>query len=110
MEITNEAYEALIQYFEGLTHTGYRSYNEVYQLLASLFIEEILCGPMSEFITEEDYKAIVNAMYCLYGSCLLPYPSYLEGMAKINKKVMDSYRITETNILRNSYNHLRTLA
>lgn len=107
MEISKEAYEALIKYFNGLTHTGYRPYGEVYQLLALLFIEEILYGEMSMYITEEDYKAITDAMYCLYGSCLLPYPSYLEGRATIRNNVLDKYRTTETEILRNSNNHLR---
>lgn len=111
MEVTNEAYEALIKYFESLTHIGYKSYSEVYQLLSFLFIEEILCGPMAEFITDNDYKDITNAVYCLYGSnCMISYPSYLEGRTRINTKVLDSYRITETDILRNSDSHLRTLA
>lgn len=111
MGITNEAYNALIKYFESLTYIGYKSYSEVYQLLALLFIEEILEGPMSEFITDNDYKAITDAMYCLYGSnCMIPFPSYLEGRSTINTKVKDSFRITETEILRESYNHLRTLA
>lgn len=110
MEVTNEAYEALINYFKGLTHTGYRSYKEVYQLLIFLFIEEILYGPMSEFITDNDYKDMVDAMYCLYGTCLIPYPTYLKGRGTINTKVYSKYRITETDILRGIDKSLRTLA
>lgn len=112
MEVSNEAYVALINYFKGLKHLGYRSYKEVYQLLALLFIEEILYGPMSEFITDSDYKSIVDAMYCLYGTCLIPYPSYLKGREGINKKTLDSFtfRITETDILRGIEESLRTLA
>lgn len=107
MEITNDAYESLIDYFKGLSHTGYKSYNEVYQLLAMLFMEEILYGPLSWYVTDSDYKSITNAMYCLYGSCLMPYPTYLKGMEKLNRKVIDNYRITEEEILRSSDNSLR---
>lgn len=110
MEITNEAYDSIVRYFEGLSHLGYKSYNEVYHLLGMLFIEEILTGPMSEFVTDTDYKLINNAMYCLYGSCLIPYPAYLEGKSALNKRVMDSYRVTENEILRSSEDHLRVLA
>lgn len=109
MEISNFTYDAVKGYFEGLTHTGYRSYNEVAQLLALLFIEEILYGPMSEYITDNDYKMLNNSLYCLYGSCLISYPLYLEGKSTLNKKVTDSYRITETGILRSSESHLRSL-
>lgn len=110
MEISNFTYEAVIKYFEGLTHTGYRSYDEVGQLLALLFIEEILYGPMSEYVTDNDYKMLNNALYCLYGSCLIPYPVYLEGKGTFNRKVMDSYRITESEILRGYEDHLRVLS
>lgn len=110
MEIINEAYSALMQYFNGLSYTGYRSYNEVSQLLALLFIEDLLYGPLSDFITDEDYKAINNAMYCLYGSCLIPYPTYLEGQSAITSKVFGEYRITETEVLRGIDSQLRSIS
>lgn len=80
MELTNETYDALNRYFSALTHTGYKSYNEVYNLIALVFIEEMLCGPMSEFITEEDYKLITNGVNCLYGSCMIPFSIYKKGV------------------------------
>ena len=81
MEFTHETSEALDRYFSALSHTGYKSYNQVYNLLAMTFIEEMLCGPMSEFITEEDYKIIYNGVTCIYGSCMIPFPSYKKGLA-----------------------------
>lgn len=109
MEITNEAYEAVVKYFEGLTHTGYKAYGDVNKLLAFLFIEEILYGDMSCMVTDNDYKAIVDAVYCLYGTCMLPYPSYLKGKETINNRTPSSFRITESNILRSIDSNLRTV-
>lgn len=100
MDITNDVYNSISHYFETLRHTGYKPYSEVYNLLAYMFIEEILTGPMSFFITEEDYNIINKALYCLYGSCLIPYPTYLKGIEAIRKNASYRYRITEDSILR----------
>lgn len=110
MEISNEAYVALERYFNALSHIGYKSQEETEHLLIFLFIEEILTGPMSVFVTEQDYNAINNVLYCMYGSCTIPYPSYLRGMNEAYKKVNDRYRITESGILRSSYDLLRILS
>lgn len=75
MEFPNEVSSALNRYFSTLSHTGYKSYSEVNKLLVLIFIEELLCGSMSEFITEEDYKLIYLSITCLNGSCMIPYPS-----------------------------------
>lgn len=85
MEFTLETYNSLGRYFSTLSYTGYKSYNKVYSLLIMIFIEELLCGPMSEFITEEDYSTISNGVNCLYGDCMIPYPTYKEGL---NDKVI----------------------
>ncbi len=81
MELTNETYDALNRYFSVLSHVGYKSYNGVYKLIALIFIEEMLCSPMSEFITEEDYKLITNSVNCLYGSCMIPFSIYKKGIS-----------------------------
>lgn len=80
MEFTHEVYNSVDRYFSVLTHSGYKSYAEVYNLIILTFIEEMLCGPMSEFITEEDYKYITGSLQCLYGSCMIPFPDYKKGM------------------------------
>lgn len=81
MELTNEVYDSLRRYFSALTHFGYKSYSQVNSLLIFIFIEELLCGPMAEYVTEEDYKYISDSLYCLYGkSCLIPYPSYKKSI------------------------------
>lgn len=75
MVLHNKTYDALNNYFSLLSHTGYKSYNEVYKLLVLSFIEEMISGDMKEYITEEDYKYISSMMECLYGSCMIPYPN-----------------------------------
>lgn len=80
MEFPNEVSSALNRYFSILSHTGYKSYNEVDKLLVLIFMEELLYGSMSEFITEEDYKAIYSSITCLSGSCMIPYPSGNKGV------------------------------
>lgn len=110
MEISREAFEALKSYFNCLAHVGYKPYIEVEQLLVLLFIEEILTGPMSIMVTEDDYNDINNALYCLYGSCMIPYPAYLKSMAELNMRVIDRYRLTESGSLRTSSELFRTLS
>lgn len=99
-EFTNEVYEALNRYFCTLTKTGYKSYTEVNQLLILTFMEELLYGPLSAYITEDDYKIITNSLDCLYGSCMIPYPVYKESFSNVVPKLPDKYRITENDILR----------
>lgn len=75
MVLHNKTYDALNNYFSLLSHTGYKSYSEVYKLLVLSFIEEMISGDMKEYITEEDYKYISSTIECLYGSCMIPYPN-----------------------------------
>ena len=101
MELSNEALESVCRYFNTLTHLGYKKYSDVYRLLIFLYFEELLESPMSMFVTEDDYRTITNAMYCLYGSsCLLPYPDYKKEYAEITHAMPDEYRISEDSILR----------
>ena len=74
MVLHDKIYNSLNNYFSLLSHTGYKSYSEVYKLLVLSFIEEMISGDIKEYLTEEDYKYISSAMECLYGSCIIPYP------------------------------------
>lgn len=100
MELTNEVYNSVNRYFSVLKHTGYKPDKDVEQLLVFIFIEEMLYGPLSQYITEEDYKSITNALYCLYGSCTIPFPDYKRSIDLPINKVLDEYRITENGTLR----------
>lgn len=100
MELTNEVYNSVNRYFSVLSHIGYKPYNEVEQLLIFTFIEEMLYSPLSQYLTEEDYNAINNSLYCLYGSCMIPFPDYKRSIDSTVYRMPDEYRITETGTLR----------
>ena len=72
--ISSEAFE---RYFNTLSKLGYKSYSDVDKLLVLSIIEDILSGELSFFVTEEDYRSITNALYCMIGNnCLIDLPSY----------------------------------
>lgn len=88
-------YDACLRYFTSLSHYGYRNEDEVKKLLLYTYIHELV-NTTSIVISEEDYKHIENALYCIYGtSCLIPYPKYCENpmylhlgdLAELSKRV-----------------------
>lgn len=100
MELANEVYDSINNYFSVLTHIGYKPYSDVYKLLLFSFIEELLYGPMSQYVTDDDYRAINEAIYCLYGSCMISFPDYKRSFDSVINRMPDKYRITETGVLR----------
>lgn len=100
MELSTDVFNSLTKYFSSLEHFGYKSYGEVYKLLVYIFIEEMLHGSMSEFITDDDYDIINNSLYCLYGSCMIPYPDYKKGIEHMRTNNYDGYRFTEDDVPR----------
>ena len=97
--ISSEAFE---RYFNTLSKLGYKSYSDVDKLLVLSIIEDILSGELSFFVTEEDYRSITNAIYCIMGNnCLIDLPSYDTWDSAIHEnKNRESYRLTEGDILR----------
>lgn len=96
MELIDEVHNSVNNYFSALSHSGYKPYSEVNQLIILIFIEELLYGPLSEFVTEEDYKLIDKMLYCLYGSCMIPYPDYKGYFNYTINKMIDRHRVTES--------------
>ena len=107
MELTNEVYDSVNRYFSALSHMGYKPDKEVDNLLIFTFIEEMLYGPLSQYITDKDYKSITNAVYCLYGSCMIPFPDYKKSFDSTVNRMLDKYRVTETGVHRSTDNKLR---
>ena len=71
-------YNSCLRYFTSLTDYGYRNEEDVKKLLFYVFIQELV-NTTSIVISEENYKHLENALYCLYGTtCLIPYPDYCE--------------------------------
>ena len=97
--ISSDAFE---RYFNTLSKLGYKSYSDVDKLLVLSIIEDILSGELSFFVTEEDYRSITNAIYCIMGNnCLIDLPSYDTWDSAIHEnKNRGSYRLTEGDILR----------
>ena len=71
-------YESCLRYFTSLANYGFKSEKDVKKLLFYVFIQELV-NTTSIVISEEDYRHIENALYCMYGTtCLIPYPNYCE--------------------------------
>lgn len=105
--VTNIANEALRRYFNALSKLGYKDYNDVAKLLVFLFIEELLTSEFSFYVTEEDYRSITNALYCIMGNnCLIDLPSYTtyDSLFHDNPNYLEyiRYRITEDSTIRNT--------
>ena len=63
--------ESFTRYFNILSKLGYMSYSEVDKLLVLIFIYDLLESDCKFFITEEEYRILDNALYCLYGTTWL---------------------------------------
>ena len=100
--ITAISSEAFARYCNALSKLGYKSYSDVDKLLVLSVIEDILSGELSFFVTEEDYRSITNALYCIMGNnCLISLPSYDTWDSTIHEnKNSVSYRLTEGDIVR----------
>nr|DAQ75197.1 MAG TPA: hypothetical protein [Crassvirales sp.] len=89
----NFVFNTLGKYFTNLANTGYRKDSDVLRVLLLSHINKLLNNDFRGFITEEDYKKIERALYCLYGSsCLIPYPDYYNTK---NQRVMYNGSISE---------------
>lgn len=105
--------QSFVRYFTSLSKLGKRDYNDVYKLLLYDAVVSILEGKMSIFVTEDDYNAMQEVLYCLYGStCLIPYPEYITEDVRAELTVLritehDDFRLTENDELRRTENYDR---
>ena len=109
--ISKMSNEALSRYFNTLSTLGYKGDQSVFKLLVILFIEELLTGEFSQFVTEDDYRDITKAIYCIIGnSCLVDFPSYTTWDSLFhfdyNQLYHKRYRITEDSVLRKTEDSL----
>ena len=80
----NLLYNACVKYFTTLGNYGYKNYVEVKKLLFFIFIQELV-NTTSIVISEEDYKYLERALYCIYGTtCLIPYPNYCNNFKHVH--------------------------
>lgn len=73
--VGNEVLHSINLYYNALANFGYKKQDDVNKLLIYIFIDDLLTGPMRQYINELDLRVISKALNCLYGSsCLIPYP------------------------------------
>lgn len=100
--LTNEVAGAIDNYMSILSHIGYKSYCAVDKLLVFSFIEELL-NKFSMVVTQEDYDIISKVVNCFYGSCMIPFPYYVEKTKEESYVPIfyyDYFRLTEDGELR----------
>lgn len=105
--LTKEVAGAVDRYMSILSHVGYKSYCAVNKLLVYFFIEEILTK-FNTAVTEKDYNLIANVLNCLYGSCMIPFPYYVESTIEPEETSLfyyDYFRLSENNNLRATENN-----
>lgn len=80
--MVNQVYTAITKYFGHITNTGYMRQDNVNKLLLLIAVCNLLDNDFRALVSEDDYKLINNALYCLYGStCLIPFPDYYNNKA-----------------------------
>lgn len=105
-KITQQALDALNEYFTILSQTGYIEYNKVKGILGLLLVDSFLNTELNTYVTEEDYNIMVKFLYCIYGkNCLVPYPQFLKEIPQLGTVLpglggIRPYRVTEDEILR----------
>jgi hypothetical protein len=101
LDITSDA---LNTYFQVIKHKGYLKKSEVNKVLIISFIEEILDAKFCDFITEDDYNSIINAINRICSnSSIVKFPSfdvYTDLIQDI--RIYNNCRMTEDNNLRMS--------
>lgn len=105
-KITQQALDALNEYFTILSQTGYIEYNKVKGILGLLLVDSFLNTELNTYVTEEDYNIMVKFLYCIYGkNCLISYPQFLKEIPQLGTVLpglggIRPYRGTEDEILR----------
>lgn len=101
METLDElAYTGLQNYFHAVSVFGYKSYKEVSKLLTLLFIDDVLDGSLSYYVTDDDYRLFTEVLYNMFGTtCLVPYPEFKCNVT-LNQDLTLLPRVSENNIIR----------
>lgn len=74
-------FESIKRYFSLLQNYGYCNYDDVYKLLAVIFIQEMLNknGKYYQYLCRKDKRALWRALNNIAGRCyILPFPDYPE--------------------------------
>ncbi len=101
--INNVTANSLNKYFNILSKYGYKDNKSTERMVLLSLYDDILTGEFREFVTNEDYKKITNALYCLFDGCLIEFPEY-KIYDTVIRRFYDGlrYRKSEDNIIRKS--------
>lgn len=84
-EIRDILLQGYKRYFAHLSQFGTTNKTSQNSLLITLYIYQMLSGPLSVHITNEDFNTIERLLYCLNGeSCLIDYYKF-----KANQTMFD---------------------
>lgn len=76
MELNETVLNSIDRYFNHLASFGQSNIKKQHDILKLILIKYIIYGPMSIYVTEEDYKVLDIALQSIYGSsCLINYPN-----------------------------------
>lgn len=92
-EVLDLSYDSIVRYFNTLRYYGYKNYEDVYKLIVLTSLQEVF-ETVPQFLTENDFKQITEAINCLSGTtCLIDFPSYSEGDTLFHKNKARRLRI-----------------
>lgn len=87
---------ALNRYLDTLYKYGYKNYDSLDSLLVLGLYNKILTEEFNVYVNANDYKEILSALNCLYGSCMIDFPDFMTYDDIYRKTVREErYRKTE---------------
>lgn len=78
-KLTGQVLHAIRTYYDYVEDTGYVKRGAVNDILALLFVEEIINSDMNIYVTDADLNTMRRFLIGVYGaSCFIDWPDYLE--------------------------------
>lgn len=83
--ITQQASDAIEEYYKILEQVGYIKDETVNKLLVFLLIDDFLNSETSAYVTNADYSILMQALNIIYGKvCFLSYPDFVKETPQFN--------------------------
>ena len=96
-QIQDTFLNGVVRYFKQLSNFGTINVSNRNAILITLYIKQIVEGPMSVYITDVDYKIMDNILRVLNGSsCLIDYQTYCQKESMFEERYdNDSFKHLE---------------
>lgn len=83
--ITQQASDAIEEYYKILEQVGYIKDETVNKLLVFLLIDDFLNSETSAYVTNADYSILMQVLNIIYGKvCFLSYPDFVKETPQFN--------------------------